>query len=209
MKEFSVCIGNYGYYAEGEQHDAWLDLPATNAEMAEFMKTHKLQDKEYEEIYISDYDMPTMFNCENLFTEYTSLTMLNALAEQLAECCDDLTTVEHYAEYQYLNSICELMNVIEQREDIPFYGYIDPSDNWSDEANYGYTVAYETGLVDKLQELHIEGCFSYERYGEQMSQGAQLFQDGYIDACADGPDLNYYDRDELLAMYGQDEANEN
>lgn len=26
-KGLSVCIGNYGYYNEGELHDTWITLP--------------------------------------------------------------------------------------------------------------------------------------------------------------------------------------
>ena len=29
----SVCIGNYGYYNEGELHDAWIELPKEPAEI--------------------------------------------------------------------------------------------------------------------------------------------------------------------------------
>ena len=32
-KGLSVCIGNYGYYNEGELHDTWITLPKTEAEI--------------------------------------------------------------------------------------------------------------------------------------------------------------------------------
>lgn len=28
-----VCIGNYGYYNEGELHDAWITLPKSEEEI--------------------------------------------------------------------------------------------------------------------------------------------------------------------------------
>lgn len=51
-----VCIGNYGYYNEGELRDAWISLPKTSKEIGDFLSAHGLQDPEHEEIYISDYD---------------------------------------------------------------------------------------------------------------------------------------------------------
>lgn len=32
-----VCIGNYGYYNEGELRDAWISLPKTTGEIRDFL----------------------------------------------------------------------------------------------------------------------------------------------------------------------------
>lgn len=52
----TVCVGNYGYYNEGELHDAWITLPKTDEQIQQFLKENELQDPMHEEIYISDYD---------------------------------------------------------------------------------------------------------------------------------------------------------
>lgn len=38
-KGLSVCIGNYGYYNEGELHDTWITLPKTEAEIRDCSMT--------------------------------------------------------------------------------------------------------------------------------------------------------------------------
>ena len=43
-KGLSVCIGNYGYYNEGELHDTWITLPKTEAEIRDFLHLNRLQD---------------------------------------------------------------------------------------------------------------------------------------------------------------------
>ena len=79
-----VCIGNYGYYNEGELRDAWISLPKTSEEISDFLSAHGLQDPEHEEIYISDYD-GVPFGLTGLFSEFTWLEDLNMLARQMEE----------------------------------------------------------------------------------------------------------------------------
>ena len=33
----TVCIGNYGYYNEGELRDKWITLPKTDVEIQQFL----------------------------------------------------------------------------------------------------------------------------------------------------------------------------
>ena len=47
----TVCIGNYGYYNEGELRDRWITLPKTDAEIQQFLTDNGLQDAQHEEIY--------------------------------------------------------------------------------------------------------------------------------------------------------------
>lgn len=81
-KGLSVCIGNYGYYNEGDLHDTWITLPKTEAEIRDFLHLNRLQDPLHEEIYISDYD-GVPFGATQLFTEFCQLEDLNLLAKQL------------------------------------------------------------------------------------------------------------------------------
>lgn len=81
-KGLSVCIGNYGYYNEGDLRDTWITLPKTEAEIRDFLHLNRLQDPLHEEIYISDYD-GVPFGATQLFTEFCHLEDLNLLAKQL------------------------------------------------------------------------------------------------------------------------------
>ena len=67
-------------------------------------------------------------------------------------------------------------------------------------------------MVEQNEELkhildsssQIESAFDYEKYGRTYTEGGEVtgLQDGYIDNCADGPDVDYYDRDELASLIG-------
>lgn len=67
-------------------------------------------------------------------------------------------------------------------------------------------------MVEQNEELkhildsssQIESAFDYEKYGRAYTEGGEVtvLRDGYIDNCADGPDVDYYDRDELASLIG-------
>ena len=50
---FDVCVGNYGYYNEGELHDTWMRLPMDPDKIEPWLRSHDLFDEEHEEIYIA------------------------------------------------------------------------------------------------------------------------------------------------------------
>lgn len=86
INEIRVCIGNYGYYNEGELRDRWITLPKTDAEIEKFLKANGLHDPLHEEIYISDYDgIPLGMPYGDVFSEYTRLEDLNLLAKQMQD----------------------------------------------------------------------------------------------------------------------------
>lgn len=53
---FVVCVGNWGYYSEGELRDTWMHLPIDPDKIEPWLRSHGLVDAEHEETYISDYD---------------------------------------------------------------------------------------------------------------------------------------------------------
>lgn len=50
-----VCVGNYGYYNEGELHDTWMRLPMDPDKIEPWLRSHGLFDEEHEEIYFNRY----------------------------------------------------------------------------------------------------------------------------------------------------------
>lgn len=48
---FDVCVGNYGYYNEGELHDTWMRLPMDPDKIEPWLRSHDLFDEEHEEIW--------------------------------------------------------------------------------------------------------------------------------------------------------------
>ena len=60
------------------------------------------------------------------------------------------------------------------------------------------------GSVKNLIEQADEIPFYSWGYGRAYTEGGKVsvLQDGYIDNCADGPDVDYYDWDELASLIG-------
>lgn len=214
----TVCVGNYGYYNEGELHDAWITLPKTDEEIQQFLKENELQDPMHEEIYISDYDgIPFGLNHGGVFSEYTSLDDLNLLAKQMELRPDEAERVEEALETgcDAPSNIIELMNLIEQADDIPFFSYdysgISNKDQWGEtclercsaEENYGYTLLEGTELMEMLeQNSEAMSAFDVGEYGRQCAENSyvSLAENGYLVNTMDMPDLDYYSRDELKEM---------
>lgn len=203
-KGLEVCIGNYGYYNEGQLRDAWITLPKSEQEIHDFLQEHGLQDPMHEEIYISDYDGYPL-GANKLFDEYAHLGDLNLLAMQLM-CTDsyDLEKVEAWIAHENEpDDIVELMNMIEDADSIDLYGYEEQYATCTPEENYGHTVVeYDEDLKSVLENNSLaDSAFDYEAYGRDcaMQAGVTLLEDGYL-PNQNGPDLYTYDRDELKEM---------
>lgn len=119
-----ACVGNYGYYNEGELHDTWMRLPMDPDKIEPWLRSHGLFDEEHEEIYISDYDaLP--FRCPEVFDEYAHLDELNVLAMQLTLLPDG--ALEHidaaveYGEIAVNNGYVDLCETcyVDKRADWP------------------------------------------------------------------------------------------
>lgn len=200
--EIKVCIGNYGYYSEGELHDAWIDLPKEPSEIRAFLKERRLFDPEHEEIYISDYDR-VPFGLGSVFTENALLSDLNMLAVQMGSIDYDEDAVLAYIDACCSpSSVVELMSLLEQADDIPFYRY-EETGRTPGESMGLTTVTWNPELEAVLEsDPDIAWAFDYEVYGQSFEQQFSLSDEGYIDCCEDCPDLGAYDREDLEAMYG-------
>lgn len=90
----SVCITNLGMYNEGVIKYKWLNLPATDEEIAEALDAiHVCHDDvtyencfgcPYEELFLSDWEC----SMENLIDGYTPLRVLNKIVNKL-DALDD------------------------------------------------------------------------------------------------------------------------
>ena len=219
-----VCIGNYGYYNEGELRDAWISLPKTSEEISDFLSAHGLQDPEHEEIYISDYD-GVPFGLTGLFSEFTWLEDLNMLARQMEEREGAVEKVQGALDcgIDGPESVIGLMNWIEQADEIPYYAYdytgAYARDEWgqtcierlSADENYGYTVLEDTDLMRMLEsDSDAMSAFDVKRYGKLCSDSGdvKLGDKGYVDVVQEMPDEDRYTREELAEMYGDPEPND-
>lgn len=203
MHSVDICIGNYGYYNEGELHDAWIQLPVSKREFDEFLAKNRLFDSMHEEIYVSDYDGFPIGGCNSLFNQYTSIHELNVLAQVLDDTTEcDIEHLESAIECGLeVKSILELCNALLRVDEVPFYSW---SYSWSgsDDEMLGYEMAYHNGLFDKLNSFGAIDFFSFERYGRDYTQHFTPCTEGYFDHCADCPDLSWYTLDEVIDKVG-------
>lgn len=122
---FDVCVGNWGYYSEGELRDTWMHLPIDPDKIEPWLRSHGLVDAEHEETYISDYDgLP--FRCPQVFDEYGRLDKLNVLAMQLTLLPEgDLAHIQAAIDYgEPLDHLDELMNLVAQADELPVFDYL-------------------------------------------------------------------------------------
>ena len=208
MRTIDVCVGNYGYYTEGELRDKWISLPKTNKEIKEFLTSNGLLDNQHEEIYISDYDgLP--FNFPTLFDEYTHLDDLNLLAMAMQQNPVATKLVEEFGDYGFDDpgSIMGLINWILQSDEIAFYPY-DFDRDWNSnicqsmnpDEKLGYQIASDSGLLGKLEDLGVADFFDFESYGECYGQDYIACETGYYDATQSMPDEDWYTREEIIEM---------
>lgn len=185
-----VCIGNYGYYNEGELHDAWIELPKADEEIRDFLKENRLYDAMHEEIYISDYD-GVPFGLSGLFGEGTSLDDLNLLAKVMEEMPDEAETVQQAIDcgIDSPDSVLGLMNWIVQADEIPFYGYsVDPGLFTDLDECYGYLLIEVIGGIDQLDSGTIARYVDEERFGRDLAMTDVALGDGgfiYTSDCED------------------------
>ena len=197
-----VCIGNYGYYNEGELRDRWITLPKTNEEIQKFLSENGLQDPLHEEIYISDYDgIPFDMPYGTVFSEYTSLDNLNLLAKQLElnPQAEEIVTNALDTGIDAPSTMSELLNLVEQADDIPFQPWPDELNYSSPEERLAYAEIDEIGGVENLNEETLREHFNYESYGRLLDhEGFYIGDSGYLDDSIGDVDTEYYSEEELI-----------
>lgn len=165
---FDVCVGNYGYYNEGELHDTWMRLPMDPDKIEPWLRSHDLFDEEHEEIYISDYDaLP--FRCPDVFDEYAHLDELNVLAMQLALLPDGAlersTPEENYA-YTVLDGDSEFWALMNRGNGELLYCF-DFNRYGEIAVNNGYVDLCETCYVDKRADWPALDEYSFEEIRDE------------------------------------------
>lgn len=177
---FDVCVGNYGYYNEGELHDTWMRLPMDPDKIEPWLRSHDLPDGALEHI--------------DAAVEYgESLNHLDELMNLVAQA-DDLPVYD----YEY-----DEMHVEDQWHETCL-------ERSTPEENYAYTVLdgdSEFWALMNRGNGELLYCFDFNRYGEiAVNNGyVDLCETCYVDKRADWPALDEYSfeeiRDETVAEW--------
>ena len=101
----------------------------------------------------------------------------------------------------------ELINICLQANSIHYWQYdfdgIESCKDFSLNLKMGYTMAEETGLYEKLEELGVTSYFDFEKYGESYSYSHELLENGYLTFDDCDIDFDMYSEDEI-----QEEVNQ-
>ena len=171
----NIYIANLGKYNEGEMVGDWLELPASEEEIQEFMvkvglgyydfKGDYIQGVEkdgviYEEYAIHDIecDFTSLYN---EIGEYTSLELLNELAKKLEELdSDELEKLEAIIEYDGMGGIEGLDSLIDELDNYILYADIES------DYDLGYYWIEESGCYDIPSFL--QNYIDYESFGRDI-----------------------------------------
>lgn len=216
--QIRACVGNYGYYNEGELRDRWVSLPMEPKKLDAFLRESGLLDDEHEETYISDYDGLPLKVGGDVFGENADLDDLNTLALVMQGMSDwQRTAVECYFDaVDGAERVLDVINVCLQADDIPLSAYdydgAWSTDQWgqtcverlSPEENFGYTLI-ESGCCEELRQLldedtFVSSAFDVERYGRMVAEAdnVSLYDDCYLYAdCCEDIDMHRWSREEV------------
>ena len=203
----TVCIGNYGFYNEGELRDSWADLPMEQGAIMPWLREHGLYDERHEETYISDVDG---WQFGSLKPDLMSIDDANRLAMAMQYAgSDGVETVSAAIECadSAPTSVDGLINLLLQADEIPYAEL--PLDHWGQPSveAYGIELADDTGLYQELEEMGATCYFDFEEYGRDALNDYLTSDSGYL--YDDMPDEDFYSRDEIdevLGLKKQDKA---
>lgn len=165
-----VYITNLGKYNEGYLIGEWLELPATENEIADVLERIGISEEPdengnyYEETFITDYET----DIEGLTVgEYDNLDELNDIAEQT----DGLQDYELIALQAFLEEGYSIENALEAIADGEYAIY----SNCHDMTDVAYEVVGELDYLHGVPE-NIARYFDYESFGRDLDfEGTYVF----------------------------------
>lgn len=177
-----VCVGNWGYYSEGELRDTWMHLPMDPDEIEPWLRGHGLVDEEHEETYISDYDgLP--FRCPQDYGE--PLSRLDELMNLVAQA-DELPVYDYVYDDMYV-------------EDQWHKTCLERS---TPQENYAYTALdgdSEFWALMNRGDGELLSCFDFNSYGDIAVRNGyvELCETCYVNKRGDWPLLDEYPFEEI------------
>jgi len=155
----------------------WHDFPTTPEEIAQTFREIGVDGMEYEEFFITDYDVGIDGLSDHL-GEYTGVDELNYLASLLDEMKDyELTAYQAILEAgEYSGNIQNLINLT---GNLDSFGYM-PSVN--DDYDLGYYWLEESGCYGLEGMGNLSMYIDYERFGADLSinEGGTFTSRGYV-----------------------------
>lgn len=168
-----IFLTNLGKYVEGSLIGEWVSLPIDEDELQKVFKRIKINER-YEEWFITDYEVEVC-GVGNAIGEYSSLTLLNEVAEKLDNLRDwEREKLQAIMEAESCSCLTDLLETIENL------------DNWdllSDvkgREDLGYYYAEECCCLEVPE--NIKNYFDYEAFGRdiEMESNGSFTAYGYL-----------------------------
>lgn len=161
---FEGYVTNLGRYNEGELVGEWVEFPTTTEHMQDVFERIGIDGKQYEEYFITDYDLPAFSNkFYNMLGEYESINELNFLAQRMDESGIDPQKLNALLEMKTPSSIGDIINTIENQD-----CYILLSDVNSD-SDLGYYYLEDVGIYDLSAMGNLANYIDYEKFGRDIA----------------------------------------
>lgn len=151
---FDVCVGNYGYYNEGELHDTWMRLPMDPDKIEPWLRSHGLFDEEHlvaqaDDLPVYDYEYDEMH-----------------VEDQWHETCLERSTPEENYAYTVLDGDSEFWALMNRGNGELLYCF-DFNRYGEIAVNNGYVDLCETCYVDKRADWPALDEYSFEEIRDE------------------------------------------
>lgn len=201
--KIKACIGNYGYYAEGQLRDKWVTLPMKPADLDAWLKDNGLTDAFHEETYISDVECDALnLRCLGEVSPYLLNMIAWAMNYAGAEAVETLN-----------NALCcgidaphnakEMINALINADEIQYYEF--PCDSFGQPSleMCGYELAEGAGILKVLEDNCADCYFDFRAYAENELMDFFVSDSGYT---VEGPGMDTYSIDEAAEIIGMKAA---
>lgn len=159
MSMMSIYVTNLGRYNEGYLAGEWVKLPIEKEELKNVFKRIGIN-KRYEEWFITDYEVEVL-GIGTAIGEYSSLKLLNELAEKLDSLCDwEKEKLQAILETESQSNPKDILDLIENLDDFDLLSDIE------NEEDLGYYYADECCCIDIPE--NIKCYFDYQSYGRDI-----------------------------------------
>lgn len=200
--KIKACIGNYGYYAEGQLRDKWVTLPMKPADLDTWLKDNGLKDDLHEETYISDVECDAL-DLRSLGEE--SPYLMNAIAWAMnyagTEAVETLNNALGCG-IDAPSNATEMLNALINADEIQYYEF--PCDNFGEPSleMCGYELAESAGILKVLEDNYADCYFDFRAYAENELVDFFVGDSGYT---VEGPSMDTYTIEEAAEIIGMND----
>ena len=173
---FEAFISNLGLYNEGELRGEWVPFPIEEKELEEVFKRIGMNE-EYEEYFITDYDIYVDGLDPVVLGEYTGTERLNELSKAIEELNEHeyrlFETVLNVSSY---TSIDDVFHIIDHLDSYELYEDINS------EYDLGKYYIESAGIYDLSDMGELSSYIDYEKFGHDLSleEGGTFTEGGYL-----------------------------